>query len=216
MEQYNINTRKYWEEKWEKINKGGWIKNKFRYQLLSFFTPTHALLTKPKKKYYLSIAKLVEGRFCDLGCGIGVTGGIYSVLTGNESFGLDHSLEGCKVGRKEAKKFRVPCRFMVGDIYRVGVKSNYFDTVYMGQILEHLDDDMSALREAIRLLRPGGKLIISVPTEHMPDDPEHINVYTSEKLRNMLVASGISDITFHDMDMDKKKKRYVVSGRRTI
>lgn len=210
MNQNNINTKGYWEKKWRKRSEGGWVKNKFRYRFLSYFAPKFMLSSRPKKKYYLGVARLVEGKFCDLGCGIGVTGGIYSATTGNQSFGMDHSFEGVVVGQNEAKRFGARCRFVVGDIYRVGIKSDFFDTVYMGQILEHLDDDKSAMSEAIRILKPGGKLIISVPTEHMPDDPEHINVYTVEKLKKMFSDFGIMNIAFHDID----KKRYVVSGNR--
>lgn len=209
---HNINTKKYWQEMWVKRGRKGWVKNKLRYKVLSCLFPRYTLTTKPKRKYYLAVAKLVEGKFCDLGCGIGITCGIYAALTGNISFGMDYSLEGTAVGCKEAKRFKVPWFFFVSDILNIGVKTGYFDTVYLGQVMEHLDNDSAALSEALRILKPGGKLIISVPTEYMPDIYEHVNTYTSEKLKEMLLDVGIVDVSFYDID----KTRYIVSGRKTL
>lgn len=210
MNKTNINTRSYWEGKWGKRGKRAWVSKKPLYQWLSIFAPRFMLTFKPRKRYYLGVAKLGEGKFCDLGCGSGAAGGMYSVLSGNQSFGMDYSLEGIRIGREEARRVSASCRFLVGDVSHVGIKSDYFDTVYLGQVLEHLSDDRAALAEAIRIVKPSGKLIISVPTEHMPDNPEHINIYTADKLEKMLSDFGIAEIIFHDID----KNRYVVSGRK--
>lgn len=38
-----------------------------------------------------------------------------------------------------------------------------FDLILMLDVLEHLDDDLSALRQAIQVLKPGGKVLATVP-----------------------------------------------------
>jgi SAM-dependent methyltransferase len=40
-----------------------------------------------------------------------------------------------------------------------------FDAVCSFQVLEHLSDPLSFLKDAINLIKPGGKLIISVPNQ---------------------------------------------------
>lgn len=46
---------------------------------------------------------------------------------------------------------------------RLHYESNTFDYVVMGQLLEHLDDPAKYLKEAIRVLKVGGVLAVSVP-----------------------------------------------------
>jgi SAM-dependent methyltransferase len=43
-----------------------------------------------------------------------------------------------------------------------------FDRILLTEVLEHVPDDRAALREACRVLRPGGVLAISVPHERYP------------------------------------------------
>ena len=38
-----------------------------------------------------------------------------------------------------------------------------FDVIFLGQVIEHLDDPLLAFRRLAGLLRPGGKLVISTP-----------------------------------------------------
>jgi demethylmenaquinone methyltransferase/2-methoxy-6-polyprenyl-1,4-benzoquinol methylase/ArsR family transcriptional regulator len=47
-----------------------------------------------------------------------------------------------------------------GDIYAVPVEQNGYDLVILHQVLHYLDDPGRALREAARVLRPGGRLLL--------------------------------------------------------
>src|SRR3984893_13110059 len=47
-----------------------------------------------------------------------------------------------------------------GDIYAVPVEGDFYDLAVMHQVLHYLDDPMRAVREAARILRPGGRLLI--------------------------------------------------------
>jgi SAM-dependent methyltransferase len=51
------------------------------------------------------------------------------------------------------------------DIYRSEFTS-MFNGVLMFDVLEHLEDDVAALRSACRMLKPGGKITLTVPA-HM-------------------------------------------------
>ena len=54
-------------------------------------------------------------------------------------------------------------RCIVGSIEAVPLASGFFDVVLALDVLEHLDDDVAGLSEAVRLLKPGGLLLITVP-----------------------------------------------------
>lgn len=49
------------------------------------------------------------------------------------------------------------------DLSHVGLPDNVAAVVTMLDVLEHLDDDRAALREAMRLTKPGGLVMITVP-----------------------------------------------------
>jgi SAM-dependent methyltransferase len=53
--------------------------------------------------------------------------------------------------------------FIVGSLESAPLTSGSFDVVLALDVLEHLDDDHSSLREAVRLVKPGGLLLLTVP-----------------------------------------------------
>ena len=68
--------------------------------------------------------------------------------------------------REYARTAPAPLSFVCGDATRLPLASASVDAVTLFDVLEHIDDDGRALREALRVLRPGGALLISAPNEH--------------------------------------------------
>ena len=50
-----------------------------------------------------------------------------------------------------------------GDICNIPSDNNVYDLVLATDIIEHVDDDITALREIARVLKPGGHAIVTVP-----------------------------------------------------
>ena len=51
----------------------------------------------------------------------------------------------------------------VADVKNLPFKDNYFDVVICAEVMEHIPEDRLAVREVIRVLKPGNTLVVSVP-----------------------------------------------------
>lgn len=78
---------------------------------------------------------------------------------------------------------------MRANVYHMPFADNTFDAVIMSEILEHIEDDVQALREAYRVLKPGGVVAITVPNADYPFLWDPIN-RTLEWLFGTHIQSG--------------------------
>lgn len=74
-------------------------------------------------------------------------------------------------------------------IYALPYPDNTFDAVILSEVLEHLRDDVAGLREAMRVLKPGGVVAITVPNANYPFWWDPINK-TLETLFNTHISTG--------------------------
>ena len=59
--------------------------------------------------------------------------------------------------------------------------------VLMSEILEHVPDPGQLIKEGFRVLKPGGYLITGVPLERHYYDPMHLNIFTSDSMKKLLM-----------------------------
>lgn len=79
----------------------------------------------------------------------------------------------------------------LSDIQSMPLKNETFDTVLSAEVLEHVPDPEKALREIHRVLKPGGKLVISIPhLMYMHNEPNDFYRYTKYGLRTLLERVG--------------------------
>jgi SAM-dependent methyltransferase len=76
------------------------------------------------------------------------------------------------------------------NIYALPYKDETFDAAILSEILEHVDDDVAALKEVYRVLKPGGVVAITVPNANYPFLWDPINK-TLESLFNKHIQHGM-------------------------
>ncbi|MFR1116792.1 MAG: class I SAM-dependent methyltransferase [Alistipes onderdonkii] len=66
--------------------------------------------------------------------------------------------------------------------------ANSFDFVISFQVIEHVKQDIELVREVKRVLKPGGKFIVTTPNAPMSltRNPWHVREYTAEQLQILL------------------------------
>ena len=99
-------------------------------------------------------------RILDVGCGDGVATGLVARLApGNHVIGIDWSTRAVQLAGRHGFDM------ISGSVDGPGlpVADATVDVVIMSELIEHLVDTDAALTEAMRVLRPGGVLLLSTP-----------------------------------------------------
>jgi SAM-dependent methyltransferase len=111
------------------------------------------------------IADLISGRWLDLGC---AEGGYTAELLrrgATEVIGIDAD---------ETRVAQANSRNLPGASFRVALGEDLpfpaedFDGVFMNEVLEHVRDEEDTLAEIVRVLRPGGRLVLISPNRWFP------------------------------------------------
>ena len=84
----------------------------------------------------------------------------------------------------------------------IPVESGSFDTVIARHVLEHIVNDVDAVREWGRILKHAGHLIIAVPNHELrntiPMNIEHVRAWTPRSLKNFMESQGWKTVDMLD------------------
>src|SRR5579863_3639762 len=111
--------------------------------------------------------------------------------------GLDLSLDMLALARARLDRAALKhCAVRYGDIYDLALPRDSFDAVIIHQVLHFLDDSARAIREAARVLRPGGRLLIVDFAPHdlefLRDEHAHRRLgFAAETVALWLEAAGL-------------------------
>ncbi len=132
----------------------------------------------------------------DLGTG---TGRMLEVFAQDieRGLGLDLSLDMLALARTRLDRAGLKhCTVRQGDIYDLALPRDSFDVVIIHQVLHFLDDSPRAIKEAARVLRPGGRLLVVDFAPHdlefLRDEHTHRRLgFAAETVTQWLEAAGL-------------------------
>ncbi|MCI0856860.1 MAG: class I SAM-dependent methyltransferase, partial [Chloroflexi bacterium] len=108
---------------------------------------------------------LEDARVLDIGCGIGTYVKKLDEVSG-EAYGVDIDPARVHEGAQTRQSRRGTLSVAVSE--RLPFADASFDMVLLNEVIEHVKDDVATLREACRVLRPGGHVVIYAPNRLYP------------------------------------------------
>lgn len=164
------------------------------------------LMLAPSRSQYVDASVLHlhhrpgRPRMLDVGCGSGVA---ISLL---QSLGWD--VEGLDFDPVVVQHARdVGLRVHLGSLGEQRYPDATFDAVTMSHVIEHVHDPIAVIRECVRVLKPGGTLVILTPNAaswgHRMfkaswlylDPPRHLYIFTPLALRKTAELGGLTNVT---------------------
>ena len=163
---------------------------------------------------YYHAKEFVQGDLLELGCGEGRGVELLAPLA-KSYIGID-KIE--SVIHKLEDQFP-EYRFMSGVFPPFSFEDNSFDTIVTFQVIEHVKDDDGFIQEIHRVLRPGGKALITTPNIKMTlsRNPWHEREYTGDQLKEKCqkyftkvemkgIAGNEKVLQYHDRNRESVNK----------
>jgi SAM-dependent methyltransferase len=116
------------------------------------------------------------------------------------NLGLNESI----VNRIKSRRSNID-RLIIGDMTKSGLPSESFDLAVSVEVLEHVQDDEKFVSEVCRVLKPGGRFIMTTPNGDFVENrnPDHKRHYKRQQL------SGLLEKYFTNVEVE-----YAIAGGR--
>jgi len=125
-------------------------------------------------------------RVLDCGCGLGWFVKILGELYSSPLYGCDFDVPRLAAAQREVGR---RAGFSAADVLLLPYPDAAFDKIVLSEVLEHLPDDAGGLAEVCRVLKPGGRIAITVPNHDYPFLWDPVN-WVRERLRLEPIRSG--------------------------
>ncbi|GAA4614803.1 class I SAM-dependent methyltransferase [Saccharopolyspora hordei] len=96
-----------------------------------------------------------------------------------------------------------------GDALDLPFPDGHFDVVIASEIMEHIPEDEKAMREMVRVVKPGGRVVVTVPRawpekicwalsdEYHQVEGGHVRIYSTGELIGKLRDAGLRPVFHH-------------------
>jgi SAM-dependent methyltransferase len=158
---------------------------------------------------YYKAAELVSGDVLEIGTGMGY--GVEVVAPAADKY--------VTIDKSCAYNVELPANaeFRQMAVPPLDFADESFDYVISFQVIEHIKNDKEFVAEVSRVLRKGGKFIVSTPNAPMSltRNPWHVREYTAEELKELL-SKEFSQIDMMGVGGNEKIMEYYKANRRGV
>jgi SAM-dependent methyltransferase len=137
------------------------------------------LVTRALSKDLVQPCSQLTGRMLDLGCGNRPYRALLPNISAYTAYDVDSSVKPEAVGTASELPFA----------------SASFDSVLNTQVIEHVEEPWRVIEEIARVLKPGGKLVLSAPQGwRLHEEPHDFYRFTHYGLTHLLARAGMKVI----------------------
>ncbi|MBD2755940.1 class I SAM-dependent methyltransferase [Spirosoma validum] len=171
--------------------------------------PVHQRLLFP----YVEAAAMVSGHVLEIGCGWGR--GLELLTKAADHYtGIDKNTELISA----LGKAYPDATFMAANIPPLrGLADNTFDYIVTFQVIEHIENDDLFIKEAHRVLKPGGKLLLTTvnKTYSLTRNPWHVREYYADDLK-LLITKYFPTIEARGIHGNEKVMTYYEQNKESV
>ncbi len=142
-----------------------WYECKQRSPPDNWFASYYRNNTESPRRFLASVLKTARPSvFLDIGCGDGGHSRLAKSLHKDmQIVGIDLSLRALEMARREFHAQEIPCNLILGDARYAPFRTDSIDMIMMVGILHHVGNP-APVREALRILVPGGNILVEEVT----------------------------------------------------
>ena len=132
-------------------------------------------------------APLKDKRILDVGCGLGMYVRKMRFFS-SDVYGVDIDPD------KVAKASQDLPNIQASPAETLPFPDGYFDVILSHEVIEHVNDDAQAIREAYRCLKPGGRLVVFCPNRFYPFETHGVYLGKRYVFGNIPLVNWLPDV----------------------
>ncbi len=178
----------------------------------SHLDPSENVIFQRHLAAYKEASKLTSGTILEIGSGEG-----YGVAELSKKSQKYIAVDKYDSPIDEELKKNNNIEFFEMNVPPLDFAENTFDFVVTFQVIEHINDDEEFIKEIYRVLKPGGKLILTTPNRLMSlsRNPWHVREYSPDEMREIL-NNSFKNINIKGIYGNDKVMKYYNENKKSV